>query len=305
MRKFPTFAVSCLAILALAACSLGGGSTTATSGIGGSSAPTSSPPTATPTRVPVTCATLLPGAATATAGSQFSDVSFPVGSVGTALTLHSSGTGQWTIELMQVCSPGTTAMAVRSFFATRLPANSWAYSATLPFNGVVQAACGDAYCWAKDSAPRYVGLEHVADASGGNVTYQLRLFVPPAMPVCPDPYGVYAGKSFTSFYNDGSINIPLPPLTKLGVGDGFGNSTFGGYGEVGICSAGDTASVNALYASALPGLGWTYGTPPALFAPCHSMGSAWYKGRVMFSFNASGGSIPNGILWAFNYCVIN
>src|SRR5579872_6771663 len=187
---------------------------TPASGSTPSSSPTAIGATNTP-GLPATCATLLPGAGSATAGSHFADVTFPANSVSTTIALHSSGTGQWSIYTFNVCSPNNTAAAVRTFFAAQLPAHSWAQSPTLPFNGSYQAPCGDPYCWAKDTAPRYVGLENVTDAGNNNVTYRIRLFIPPPSPQCPSPFLGPSGP-FDTWMVSSSVGVPAPPLAEHG-----------------------------------------------------------------------------------------
>ncbi|HKD77720.1 MAG TPA: hypothetical protein VKB76_19595, partial [Ktedonobacterales bacterium] len=179
-------------------------------------------PTTVPTTPPhpTSCTSLIGSSATASAGSHFTDVAFPASSLSTGLTLHRSGTGIWSIYLMNACTPGSSASAVRSFFASQLPASGWATSATLPFDGGFQAPCGDPYCWAKDTAPRYVGLEAVTDAGGGFVTYTLRLFIPPTAPASCYT-SMFANPPYHStWWQDAAI--PVPPLSiNSGPGDGY------------------------------------------------------------------------------------
>lgn len=187
-------------LLVLAACSLGGGSSTATSS-GSASTATSMPiPTNTtaPTSVPATCASALPSSAPATqpGGANFSDVPVPANTFATALTPFSSGTGLWSIYIVKLCSQGSSTSGIDSFFAAQLPGAGWTQTPKLPFDGGYQQPCGDAYCWAKDTAPRYVGLEKVTDAGNGVTTFQLRLFMPPPTP--KGNMGIRSRKCFVS-----------------------------------------------------------------------------------------------------------
>ncbi len=299
MSKLSRFLCSGAGLLALAAIVAGCGQTVTVVNNGPTATiPATTQPSTSPTPIP-TCATLVPGSGPASAGSSFSDVSFPTGSVGTAPALHASGTGRWTISLMQACAPNTTASFVRSFYAGQLPALGWAYSPTLPFDGGYQAPCGDAYCWAKGTASRYVGLEFPTDHAGGFVTFQLRLFIPPPTPNCsggpfqPPPY-----KSFAS--NDSSL--PLPPLTVYGAGDGSGallSNT--------MCSAGTADSVNSFYTTELPKLGWHQGSFPPHAPPedCGGPGSysGWISpdGKAVMSWSATGGGVP-ATGWNLSVC---
>ncbi len=309
IMRSPHLLKAIFALLAMAgvlmACSLGDSTTTVTSTTGGVSSSTggsSSSSTSTST-APATCASLVPGGSAASGGSSFTDIVYPTGAIATGLVLHHSGTGQWTIYLQNACAPGTTASAVRAFYATQLPAHGWAYTPTLPFDGSYQAPCGDAYCWGKDAAPRYVGLEGAIDAGGGNVTFTLRLFVPPPAPNCSagDTLGIYSGKTYQSTWDE--AHVPLPPLTLYGIGDGYSNSTSSHDTVVGMCSAGNAASVNTFFNTELPRVGYTHGSPPvAIATACMVTSPVWYKGNTMFSWTVVGGTVPNGIIWQMSEC---
>src|SRR5262249_30897476 len=167
-------------------------------------------PTLTPTPVP-TCATLsgFSNAGPASAGASFADVPFPGGSIGTAPKQTTSGTGLFTISELDACTAGTSANAVRTFYAQHLASGSWTQATTEPYDGQYQAACGDPYCWKRGGAPRYVSLEKVTDKDKGLVTYHLRLAKPPTAPNCPaSPFG---GPPYATFVP--KSDIPLPPLT--------------------------------------------------------------------------------------------
>jgi hypothetical protein len=248
---------------------------------------------------PATCATLLPGAMPATAGSHFTDVTFPANSVSTTITQHSSGTGQWTIYLFNACSPNNTAAAVRAFFAAQLPGHSWAQSPILPYNGSYQAPCGDPYCWAKDTAPRYVGLENVIDAGNNNVTYRIRLFIPPPVPQCPT--GPFHGPSgpFDTWMISSSVGVPAPPLAEHGPASGFDQNGYAQDPDPSLCAAGDASSLTAYFNYVMPLLGWAHGSVPS-GCLVGSTGTIWRKGSNMIAINVSGGkSYTNA--WAFGY----
>src|SRR5271165_4017417 len=105
-------------------------------------ATTAAQPTAT-TAAATGCAGVsgFSGAGSATAGPGFSDVPFPAGSVSTPIVQQSSGTGLFTVDTFNVCSPGTSKSAVQSFYASQMVAASWVYAPTVPYDGGYQAAC--------------------------------------------------------------------------------------------------------------------------------------------------------------------
>jgi hypothetical protein len=115
------------------------------------------------------------GAATAPAfaGAAFADVPFPANAVSAVHQTFVDGT--YHFILLAVCAPSATAASVRAFYAQAMPVNNWTPSATFPYAGQPDKACGDVYCWTKGSTPvRFASLESVT-TRGAQVTYQLRL----------------------------------------------------------------------------------------------------------------------------------
>lgn len=55
----------------------------------------------------------------------------------------------FTFQPAVVCVPSTTPSAIRAFYAATMPKQGWVTSMTYPYNGNLQAACGDQYCWKK------------------------------------------------------------------------------------------------------------------------------------------------------------
>lgn len=103
------------------------------------------------------------------------DIPFPPGSVsylGETLT-----EGQYSYDLVNVCSNGLTADAARAYFSQSLPRSGWTQSALYPYQGDPTRACGDPYCWQQGSStPRFISLEQVQNVSNGAAsTYVLRL----------------------------------------------------------------------------------------------------------------------------------
>jgi hypothetical protein len=202
----------------------------------------------------------------------------------------------FTTAEFDACTPSTTVAAVRSFFASGLPSAGWAESATYPYDGQYQAQCGDPYCWSKGAAPRFVSLEKVTDRGSGLVSYHLRLAVPPTPPNCPS--GEFGGRPYEAFIPH--TDIPLPPLTSFGPGDGSGN-----YTNNAMCSAGTAASINAFFTTELPKLGFAVGSLPGS-DDCGgpSVWHGWVKGNEGLSWNASSGaSYSPGWSWSIGYCV--
>jgi hypothetical protein len=103
------------------------------------------------------------------------DIPFPPNSVsylGENLT-----EGQYSYDLVSVCSNCLSANAARAYFSQSLPRAGWTQSALYPYQGDPTRACGDPYCWQQSSSPsRYISLEQVQDVSNGAAsTYVLRL----------------------------------------------------------------------------------------------------------------------------------
>jgi hypothetical protein len=307
----PLAGLALILVLALAGCT----STVTVTGEAGSSSGTAATPTktaaASPTAAPPTGAGAclsqsgFGGAVAATAGTGFDDVAFPAHSVSTAIVASHGGDGRFTIRQFDVCTPGTSTSAVRSFFASGLPHAGWHQSSLYPYDGGYQADCGDPYCWKKDHAPRYVSLETVTSHSGGVVTYHMRLAIPPREPDCtPDSIGIYATRSYDTTLTD-SPGFPAPPLTKDGLGS-FGTNggkTQGGFS--GMCSAGSSSSINSFFSTELPAHGWHHSTPPAsLSSPCSTSGTQWWKGTTIFNWNIDGSAGASGTFWGWGMCHI-
>jgi hypothetical protein len=302
-------AAALLLTLALGGCTLDISSLSGTTSSDGSANGTPTP-TATPSPTPTVqqaCRTLLNASSlqAASAGSAFTDVTFPANSLGTGVTSSPAADGRFAIAQFDVCTPASSIAAIQSFFATGLPSAGWAQSGTYPYDGALQASCGDPYCWSKDSAPRYVSLESIASQPGGYVTYHLRLATPPTPPSCqPDDYGIYATRPYdTTLPNTPAL--PAPPLTKDGIGSAGtnGNVTQGGY--AGMCSAGSVNSINAFFTTELPKLNWSTSAPPAYFAACGMSGTLYWKDRDMFQWQTNGSAGASGTFWSFTLCHVS
>jgi hypothetical protein len=245
----------CALALVLAACS-GSGTTSATSP-GNTTTTTAGTPSATGTpgatgTPPNTCAGLLPGATAPTPDANFTDITFPSGSVTTGPNLQTSGTGVYFVNLQSFCISNSTVSAVQQFFATQLPMRGWTQADVIPRGGYYFEACGDQYCWMKDTAPRLIGLQNVVAQPGNNVTFDLLLMRPPAEPQC--------ASSFTGAYQlylpvdvNSSLHFELPVLTKIGGAP----TTNGSMTTYQLCSSGDAGSIIHELTDALTRVNWT------------------------------------------------
>lgn len=231
--KRKTYISTLGSLLALALLSACGGSSSAT----GQTTPTTG------------CATL-PSFTSATApsgGASFGDVPFPQGAVAAMAKQTASGTGLYTVTEMDICAPATTIAAVTQLYTAQMNTKGWTPSIYFPNDGGLADVCPSSQkCWGKDPTPRFAVLDHLTDAENGLVTYSLALAAPPTPPTCDASFA----DGFL-FYLDEQQTVPLPPLTRQGVGDVAGSLQ--GYG---MCSAGNGDSISAFFAKELPKLGW-------------------------------------------------
>jgi hypothetical protein len=212
------------------------------------------------------------GASAASTAPGFSDAPLPASTFLTTPTHSFGGTGLFAISEVDACTTSSSVGTIQTFFAQSLPTNGWAQSQTYPYDGGRQVPCGDQYCWSKDNAPRYVSLEKVTDAGQSHVTYHLRLASPPAPPT-----GQYCAASGFAITWHGA---PLPPLSTL-----FGGSSTSYAGDVSVCSAGTSASIDAFFKTELPNTNWKQQNPPSSNR-CYTSGlSAWWNGTVYFTYD--------------------
>ncbi len=156
-------------------------------------APTAVQPTSVPTATLVPTATSTPitscgqvsgfgSAGAISAGSHFTEVSFPAHTVGFVQQTFEDNSYQF--RIISACTTGTTTAAILSYYGSGLPPTGFAQSSTYPYHGNVSSACGDPNCWFNGSAhpsfqaSRYLSLESVT-AVGSVVTYNLRLCITP------------------------------------------------------------------------------------------------------------------------------
>jgi hypothetical protein len=263
--------------LATAACSSTITETTTAAGGGTSTSTTSTGTTTSTTTTAATCSMLLPGGipnGTPTM-TPFGDAPLPSNSfAGPSSTHLNGGTTLWSIYLDQICTDNTSVSAVQSFFAAQYPSSGWAQAPKLPFDGGYFAPCGDSYCWGKDTPQRFVGLEQVT-AHGTSVTYQLRLFLPPAPPTCgftgypSNAYQPFA-ETFTNLY------VALPPNSITTPDDASG-----GQKGLEICSTGTQASVITFMQTELPRQGFS------IVSGSGTNSETWQNGGHMVHFSVT------------------
>lgn len=259
-----------LGVLALAGC---GGSVTAS----GSGTPTATAlATATATPAPITTCAQLPGFAGA-AALAVPQTESPAGTVSKPVVTSGGGPGQFTIDEYDGCTPNNTTDLVVSSgkgpepFAHLVLFYGWGTGSTFPGDGQVQQDCGGgATCFYQDDQ-HYLSLDQVADHGHGVITFRLREALPPTAPSC-DP-SVFASAQYLTFEDEGNgVRIPLPPMSRVGRGDGAAGSLY-----LPVCSAGTATSVQAFLAAALPASGWSANP---------SVANGWTKsaGGLTYSF---------------------
>ncbi len=151
----------------------------------GSAAVTSATPASTPTAtvVPV-CAKLMPTASVSRSSNNIAGlpswqgVTYPSNAV---LISYANGADDgvqhsYGFEVVGVCADGASPTGVQSFYNSDLPRNGWVQSATMPYKGDINAACGDPYCWkrpASSTTTEFFSLENVR-ASGTATLFTIR-----------------------------------------------------------------------------------------------------------------------------------
>lgn len=248
---------SSVILLALAGCAFTGPTSSELPGAA-SATPMAPATSATATSVPTTCAQL-PGFASASALT-LPNVEFPAGAVAAAPTTSGGGAGEFSLATYSVCVPNTTAdLTVASGkgpkpFLSLLLFSGWGPIGTFPGDGRIQSDCASAKCFSLPDDQRYLAVDAVSALGQGLVTFRLRHATPPPGPVC-DP-GAFPDTSYqlASDQGNGAL-IPLPPLSRVGKGQGAAGSTY-----IPVCSAGTPASINAFFQQAAPIYGWAPGS---------------------------------------------
>ena len=239
--------------------SVSSGLSVTSSAVGAAPTAAATSPTATP--LPTTCAQL-PGFASASALT-LPNVEFPAGAVAAAPTTSGGDAGEFSLASYNVCVPDTTAdLTVASGkgpkpFLTLLLFSGWGSIGTFPGDGQIQSDCGSAKCFSLPGDQRYLAVDAVKALGNGLVTFRLRHATPPPGPVC-DP-GAFPDTSYQLASDQGNgVRIPLPPLSRVGKGQGAAGSTY-----IPVCSAGTPASINAFFEQAAPIYGWVPGSSGA------------------------------------------
>ncbi|HEY7341946.1 MAG TPA: hypothetical protein VH591_13785 [Ktedonobacterales bacterium] len=223
-----------------------------------SATPIAAAATATTTPLPTACAQL-PGFASASTLT-LPNIELPAGAVATTPATSGGGAGEFSLAAYSVCVPDNTAdLTVTSGkgpkpFLSLLLFSGWGPIGTFPGDGRIQTDCGGAKCFALPDDQRYLAIDAVNVLGNGLVTFRLRHATPPPGPVC-DP-GAFPDTSYQLASDQGSgVLIPLPPLSRVGTGQGAAGSTY-----IPICSAGTPASINAFFQQAAPIYGWVPGS---------------------------------------------
>lgn len=302
-RFFVLALLSALLMASVAGCA-GGASANGTIETGGAgntgkatatSAPAKSAPTIAPTTAPANC-NQVPGFGQAgppsQAGALLGSIPFPSNSIFTSLTQVAGGTaGLYQVELMHVCTSGTTVSAIRSHFATQVGAYGWTQSSTYPYDGGYQAPCGDPYCWSRvPILPNFLSLEKVTAVGNGLVTYGIRLAIPPSVPDCSNilPGG---GTPKLEFFWSQQPSVPVPPLSVEGMYDGH---QAGGKTVLSqtMCSPGTAASVKTFMSSELAKHGFT----------ATSQSLCGTTGWVVKNNLAIAWTVNSATDWSLSYC---
>ena len=223
-----------------------------------SATPTAAAATATATPLPTACAQL-PAFASASPLA-LANVEFPAGAVAAAPATSGGDSGEFSLATYSVCVPdNTAALTVASGkgpkpFLTLLLFSGWGPIGTFPDDGRIQTDCGSAKCFSLPDDQRYLAVDQVRTLGSGLVTFRLRHATPPPGPVC-DP-GAFPDTSYQLASDQGNgVLIPLPPLSRVGQGQGAAGSTY-----IPVCSAGTPASINAFFQQAAPIYGWLPGS---------------------------------------------
>jgi hypothetical protein len=255
-------------------------------------------PTATATAAP-TCATALPGSSPIDlqAHGFVYPITYPTGTVGSAISVTASGSGLFTVNEFTACMPGTTVDSVQSFYTTQLPAlqHGW-YTATLfPADGGLMTACSAPCFWnPKGVDIYYLVFDQFSDHGAGVVTYRGRwaAFALSALPTCSANFGPgnTGAQRQVYFVGSGATAFPVPPLSSIAPDDAAGGIR--GYD---ICSPGTAASVTAFLAKEVPADGWTKVTTSN--AHCTIASNCWTKSGQYWSW----GAISDPKLWTISY----
>lgn len=244
-------AFSLVTLLALAGCA-STGPTSSERPASATATPTQPAPTTTPE--PTTCAQL-PGFASASALT-LPAMEFPAGAVAAPPTTSGGGTGKFSVITYRICVPNSTAdlmvttgKGAKPFLAL-LPFYGWGPLGVFPGDGQIQSDCGSAKCFSMADTQRYLAVDQVSALSHGLVTFRLRHATPPPAPACSASDFPDTTYQLTSDQGNGVL-IPLPPLSRVGMGQGAAGSTY-----IPLCSAGTPATITAFFQQAAPAYGW-------------------------------------------------
>lgn len=302
LRRSSSFASSFLLLAALAWLVAGCGRTT--SGGGASTATPTAKATAIPTAKATatprpTCASVFPGSSAIDlrAHGFLYPMAYPTGTVSSTISVTASGPGLFTVNQITICTPGTSANAVQSFYATHLPAleHGWMPSSLFPADGGLMTTCGASCFWnPKGGDIYYMVFDQFTDHGSGVVSYRGRwaVFVISTLPTCNTNFDAAnpGAQRMVDFVGSGATAFPIPPLSSIAQ-----DNASGGLRGYDICSAGTAASVKAFLDKEVPADGWTKVTTSN--AHCTIASNCWTKGGQYWSW----GDISDPTLWMISY----
>jgi len=244
----------------------------------------------------VTCASVLPGAATIDLRHQgfLYPIVFPPGTVGTAPQQATSGAGLFTIYSFTACTQNTTTAGVTGFFSTHLGAleHGWYNAQTFPSDGGLMSSCGSTGCWfnPKGGPLYYLIFDQYTDRGNSVITYRARWAVSPDFPTCNSNYNTIPPAARDVYFLPGyTPQLPLPPLSST-----VPDNAMGGLRGYDICSPGTAQSVSAFMTKELPVTGWT---KIAAVPACFYASECWQNGSAVISWNAGSDPLNWNIAW--------
>lgn len=118
----------------------------------------------------------------------------------------------------------------------------------------------------------------------------------------PDTGGLFASQAFQTIAAYGLL--PAFPNTKHGIGEGH-QANGANFDWQTFCSLGTKATLDNLFANALPSLGWKLTTPPAnVAAACAWTGPRWWQGTTMLTWSYDGAAGNGSYFWSYTTCAL-
>jgi hypothetical protein len=185
------------------------------------------------------------------------NMQLPDGTVSTAPKVIATGAaGQFKVNQYDACAPNNTTQLIVNTgkgpkpFINLLPIYGWGPAAGFPQDGQVLQRCGADPCFIYVDG-NFLTLPVVTDYGHGVISFKLLVTSGLGAPACAA--GTFGSANYVATLDDvAGVTIPLPPLTKLGMGNGAAGSTY-----IPACSAGTTANLTAFFNAAMPAWGWS------------------------------------------------